>query len=286
MATAFALPLVDGYEDLTGFYVPLSYESVRVRRSLPARVLSRVRCTDPRQRDVPVFDIDIAAPDGEPLVEIRGFAMVRVEQIASGPDSSVAHEPARGAAPSGGASSVRAGRGTPSEAILETMISSTDGMEVLEHILSSPLSPQVVVCNRDVGTILERLREESRAASGSSASSEAQAGRQRSNRSTQFVAAENELQEQLIEIWNDVLGAEDIGIHDNFFELGGHSLLLTQIVKRVRAISQTEVPLHMLFEHMTVAALGRDIEELRSDGNAGPELTIKRVSRESHRVKR
>lgn len=44
-----------------------------------------------------------------------------------------------------------------------------------------------------------------------------------------YVAPRNEIEQQLVEIWKEVLKQDEIGIMDNFFELGGDSLLALEI---------------------------------------------------------
>ncbi|MCE2573781.1 aminotransferase class V-fold PLP-dependent enzyme [Motilimonas eburnea] len=51
--------------------------------------------------------------------------------------------------------------------------------------------------------------------------------------STQQVAPTNELQTQLCQVWQDVLGVESIGIEDNFFALGGDSLTLIKLAAKL-----------------------------------------------------
>ena len=50
-----------------------------------------------------------------------------------------------------------------------------------------------------------------------------------------YVAPTNELEKQITEVWQQVLGITEIGIYDNFYELGGDSLIATQLVSRLRA---------------------------------------------------
>ncbi|MCS4283364.1 amino acid adenylation domain-containing protein/non-ribosomal peptide synthase protein (TIGR01720 family) [Pseudomonas sp. BIGb0278] len=49
-----------------------------------------------------------------------------------------------------------------------------------------------------------------------------------------YRAAANDVQGQLVEIWQALLGVERVGISDNFFELGGDSIIAIQMVGRAR----------------------------------------------------
>jgi amino acid adenylation domain-containing protein len=80
---------------------------------------------------------------------------------------------------------------------------------------------------------------------------------------TPFVAPRTELEVELAAMWSDLLGVERVAAHDNFFDLGGHSLLTTQLVSRLRAAYQLEVPLPTFFEDPTVAGLAQAIELAR-----------------------
>ena len=77
------------------------------------------------------------------------------------------------------------------------------------------------------------------------------------------IAPRTPLEAQLAEIWTEVLGAAELGVHDNFFELGGHSLLATRVISRVRRRFDVDIPLRSLFEAPTVAAMAARIEAAR-----------------------
>ncbi len=69
-----------------------------------------------------------------------------------------------------------------------------------------------------------------------------------------FVAPRTLLEEQLVQIWMEVLAIEGIGIHDNFFDLGGASIQSLQVVTKAHEIG-IPLTLELLFEYQTIAEL-------------------------------
>src|SRR6185295_693163 len=83
-----------------------------------------------------------------------------------------------------------------------------------------------------------------------------------------FEAPRGSTEEQVANVWSNVLSVERIGREDNFFEQGGHSLLATQVVSRLRDLLGIELPLRSLFEAQTAGELALHIEALRSGNSA------------------
>ncbi|MGG1878423.1 amino acid adenylation domain-containing protein, partial [Paenibacillus cisolokensis] len=80
------------------------------------------------------------------------------------------------------------------------------------------------------------------------------------------MAPRNETEEQLVKIFQDVLGHEQVGIHDSFFELGGHSLRAVRAINLLETVTGVRLPLRKMFEHPTVA----ELSELLSSGGIAP----------------
>src|SRR5205823_13529408 len=85
--------------------------------------------------------------------------------------------------------------------------------------------------------------------------------------------AKTPVEGSLTEIWEEVLGLENIALTDDFFELGGDSLLATQVVSRMRQVWKVQLPLRSLFESPTISGLAtvlvHKLAEGRGDEMAG-----------------
>ena len=75
----------------------------------------------------------------------------------------------------------------------------------------------------------------------------------------------NDLDFQLTQIWETVLGVQDIRIQDNFFDLGGHSLLAVRLFAQIEASLGKQLALATLLEAPTIA---QQAELIRAQGGA------------------
>jgi FkbH-like protein len=57
------------------------------------------------------------------------------------------------------------------------------------------------------------------------------------------------------EIWRDILGTDDIGVHDSFFSCGGSSLMATQMLGRIHRTTGVRVEIEAFFDNSTVETL-------------------------------
>ncbi|MEH2412352.1 non-ribosomal peptide synthetase [Nostoc sp.] len=78
-----------------------------------------------------------------------------------------------------------------------------------------------------------------------------------------FATAEDSLQLQLTEIWENILGIHPIGITDNFFDLGGHSLLAVRLFSQIEKIVGKNLPLSILLQAPTIEQLANIVERER-----------------------
>ena len=74
-----------------------------------------------------------------------------------------------------------------------------------------------------------------------------------------FVAPRNTIEKKLIEIWEEILGQEGIGIEHNFFQLGGNSVVAVKTVNQINKRLGLNIPVKWLFESYTIKGISDKI---------------------------
>ena len=78
---------------------------------------------------------------------------------------------------------------------------------------------------------------------------------------TAYAAPQTETEEQLAQIWMEVLGIDRVGIDDNFFDLGGDSFKSIRVVRKFG----DSMRVFDLFKHPTIRTLAAALSEERTD---------------------
>ncbi len=133
-------------------------------------------------------------------------------------------------------------------------INPEEGMEAFERIVSMGPVTQVLVSTSDLSARLDRWVTHADLPE-TLAIKEIETRHPRPNLLEPYVAPSNELEDDLVNTWQELLGIEQVGINDNFFELGGHSLLATMVISRFRKEFGVELSLRSFFESPTISGL-------------------------------
>jgi hypothetical protein len=146
-------------------------------------------------------------------------------------------------------------------------ISFADGAEALLRVLSSGLA-HVVVSTQDFRILAEQsksftaayLREQEQQRQ------QARQAHPRPSLAGSYVPARNDLERQIVAIWEELLGITPVGINDNFFELGGNSLTGIDLIARLRKTLKLEaLASHVLYEAPSVGALALHVSSGKSN---------------------
>jgi amino acid adenylation domain-containing protein len=81
------------------------------------------------------------------------------------------------------------------------------------------------------------------------------------------VSPQNEIEHQVLQIWQDVLQNPAIGVQDHFFELGGDSLLGAQVLAQIDSRLGQQVSYAMLVQSPTVQQFAAALRQGKSQAN-------------------
>ncbi|OAB44753.1 non-ribosomal peptide synthetase [Paenibacillus glacialis] len=82
---------------------------------------------------------------------------------------------------------------------------------------------------------------------------------------TDYVAPRTDTENQLAQLWQEVLGLQQIGVHDNFFDIGGHSMRATMLVAKIHKEMAINLPLKVVFQSPTIEQMAQIIIDTEQD---------------------
>ncbi|UCF85219.1 MAG: SDR family NAD(P)-dependent oxidoreductase, partial [Desulfobacteraceae bacterium] len=236
-------------------YLPLLCKKIRVSRDMPGKIFSHVRYTGDSnsKKETLGFDITIMDEQGMPLVEIEDYILRRVNVDHFAKDMYQGQ--------SEGLDSHK--NNTLEEELLKAGLLPEEGVDVFSRILANNL-PQVLVSTQDFMFRFEQSHMG--AAQGSNVvldrTTKGRPMHKRPEISSSYTAPRDDFEQNIAEVWQELLGIQQIGIHDDFFELGGHSLIAIQIISRLHKKFDVELPIASLFEAPTVADLAEKVKTI------------------------
>lgn len=75
--------------------------------------------------------------------------------------------------------------------------------------------------------------------------------------SVSYVKPRNDLEQELTEIWSQILRLDRVGVNDNFFELGGTSILGVQMMVRLQKKLGRSLRVVLLYQHSSIRELAQ-----------------------------
>jgi acyl transferase domain-containing protein len=248
-----------------GSYLPLAYESVHIHAPLPAKIYSHVKYRNGSSvnKETIACDISIMDEDGKELLAIRDFTLKKINT------DEVQSQSVNGSRPQMERLAVE--QELPQSA--NDGIFPGEGAEAFSRVLNFK-RPQLAISIKDLPLVIERasLLTGERILEEIEKLQSHRAKHPRPNVQTPYVEPRNELERTLVNLWEDILGLEQVGIYDNFFSIGGDSLLATQLISRVSKTFKVDLPLRAVFESPTAIELSVSITQRQAEHLDNDEL--------------
>jgi acyl transferase domain-containing protein/acyl carrier protein len=81
----------------------------------------------------------------------------------------------------------------------------------------------------------------------------------------EYVCPGSKTEEAIVEILQDLLRIETIGVRDDFFDLGGDSLMAIDLLARINLQFEVDLPMRTILDALTAAQLGEIVDAMRKE---------------------
>jgi polyketide synthase PksJ len=281
-------------------YIPFAYKRLTMKAPLAAKMYSYCRVLEQGetvQKESLKFDITIMDEQGNELVDINEFTMLQVSESVQG---KIREKEKTWKSPS--APPENKTQGKKAEDFLKYGILPSEGMEVFNRILSGAVGipgalPQVVVSTTDLSTrmahgiisplVLSKKDVENRQVPAREADTGPVTLHPRPALSSVYIAPSTEIEQKIAEIWQNLLGIEQVGINDDFFELGGDSLNVVQLNNQLKEAFNRDIPVAVMFRYQNIRAFTQYLqaEDTGHQASAQEEDRLEEIEKSKHRLK-
>ena len=95
--------------------------------------------------------------------------------------------------------------------------------------------------------------------------------------SNKYIPPADDVEEKLVEVWEELVGIEGIGVTDNFFDIGGDSLLGVLLFVKIEEIWGRNLPVSVLLKASTIRLLAEIIRNDEVSQDFAPVIPINTV---------
>ncbi|WP_199911711.1 phosphopantetheine-binding protein [Dongshaea marina] len=221
-------------------FLPISYGKITYLGSLSEDCYVHIKLKQayqPQDSTI-IMDIVFLSAQSEPLLLLENYTLVKMSQ-----DNQV-----------GGSNK------KPIDVAVKVDVSDKDilffeGVEAFKRQLLHLEFDQLVVVTSDLDQLIYEAIPEQDEVLVMEDVDDISNGHTRPNLSVEYTAPENEIEKEVVKVWQSILGISGIGVNDNFVELGGNSLLAVQIVSKVSSLFEVDIRVDLFYQDQTVKGL-------------------------------
>ncbi|WP_416346055.1 phosphopantetheine-binding protein [Pectobacterium carotovorum] len=223
-------------------FLPISYGKMTFLSPLGQEcyVHARLKQAYQPQDNAIVMDITFLSPEGVPLLILENYTLMKMtmgNQLATSENTSAAATAA-----------VKVN-------LADKDILLPEGLDAIKRQLAHLEFEQLVVVTSDLDQLIYESIPEQETPEFILQDSEATEGYARPALSVDYVAPENDIEKEIVKVWQSILGISGIGVNDSFTELGGNSLLAVQVVSTVSGIFEIDIRVDLFYQNQTVKGL-------------------------------
>ncbi|CAG9001595.1 MAG: hypothetical protein CENE_03618 [Candidatus Celerinatantimonas neptuna] len=228
-------------------FLPFTYGQVCFYSPIEAHNFAYVKLRHPFNSDDGTISVDIVfySASGDVAMTIENYTLIKSVQRSDDAESSEQTE----SHPLLGDVAIN---------LADRDIMYAEGMNAIHRVLGHLDFDQLVVVTNDLHQrLIDNVpQQEVLEVEDNDTEEVTSDGYSRPELSVEYVEPSNEIEREIIKIWQSVLGINGIGIKDSFTELGGNSLLAVQMISAVSDLFETDIRVDRFYQDQTVASLG------------------------------